>query len=178
MGFLFNLLIVFLALPLLGFLLLARIKTNKRIFGSLFKIILATIIGLVILGYGLKRLRSKKEMTRSDIYGEYIIDRTKFPGHQADWQYNHFRFRIKKNDSIYFHETEGEKIIRTTKGKIRFKEYYKSPRIEIVMENQTHHILSEIPTLYRTTWDFYYVFKSPRFFNVFFKQGKWEPIEK
>jgi hypothetical protein len=45
------------------------------------------------------------------------------------------------------------------------------------MEQPTHHILTGNPTTYRNSWDFYLVFYSSKFNNVFFKKGKWEKLD-
>jgi len=41
-------------------------------------------------------------LTQQDIYGDYIIDWDKFPGKQADWQYDNFKFSITENDQLIF----------------------------------------------------------------------------
>lgn len=100
-----------------------------------------------------------------------------FSGKQSDWQYNTFRFTIKKNDSIYFNITDKDKIIKTYKGKIDTNEIYESKRLIIKMEEPNHHILIENPTTYRQVWNFYLVFNSKKFNNVFFKKGNWKPLK-
>lgn len=106
-----------------------------------------------------------------------MINRDYFKGEQCDWQYNHFRFEIAENDSIYFHVTEGQKILETYKGRISTTTQYSSARLIISMQNPTHHIMKSNPTTYRSAWSFYLVFDSERFDNVFFKKGKWKPIK-
>ena len=96
---------------------------------------------------------------------------------QADWQYNHFRFEITKEDELLFYITDNEKIIKTYKEEVRFKSDYSSPHILLKSDSSLHHIIEEPPTLYRHVWSFYYVFESPKFGNVFFKKGHWKPIE-
>lgn len=118
--------------------------------------------------------RSPKELRQSDIYGEYIIDREIYPGHQADWQYDHFRFEILPNDSIHFYETDGERIIKSHNGMVSFLPNYIRPRLGIEIDTPRHHIIEDRPTLYRKPHSFYYVFHSPKFGNVFFRKGKWE----
>ena len=176
MGFGFNLLVILIIIPIIGVLLVSWLISGKKEVGTMLLFIIIGFIAFEILVAGLKWIRSKRNLDRGDIYGEYVIDRTKFPGKQADWQYNNFRFEIKENDSIYFHETIGAQIQKTYKGKISFKKYYKQPRLVIEMNKPGHHIFSDNPTLFRTRWSFYYVFKSPKFYNVFFKKGKWESI--
>jgi hypothetical protein len=132
------------------------------------------IFGLILLVTIIHFLTGKKELERDDIYGEYIIDRSKFPGKQADWQYNHFRFEITKQNEFLFHLTDKEKILKTYKGKVTFLEAYSRPRIVLQVDTPGHHIIEDRPTLFRTVWSFYYVFNSPKFGNVFFTKGQWK----
>lgn len=155
------------------YLLKKNTKRSRFIAKSIFGFGVMAIVVLLTL----KRLNSKIEISREDIYGEYIIDRSKFSGPQADWQYNHFRFVITPTDSFYFYETEGKKILKTHRGTVHFLEVYNRPRIVIEMDRSSHHIIESEPTLYRNTWDFNYVFKSPKFKNVFFKKGEWDALD-
>jgi len=59
---------------------------------------------------------AKKTVTKKDIYGSYTIDRSKFAGQQADWQYNHFRFEITKDQQFFFIK----QIIKTLFRRITF----------------------------------------------------------
>jgi len=52
------------------------------------------------------------------------------------------------------------------------------PLLRIHRSAEMHHIIEEEPTLYRNVWSFYYVFKSQKFGNVFFKKGKWKALKK
>ncbi|MCK6606909.1 MAG: hypothetical protein L6Q46_01245, partial [Flavobacterium sp.] len=63
---------------------------------------------------------SKKEVEKENIIGDYIIDRTKCSVKQADWQYNHYRFKITEDDKIYFYITNKEQIIKTIKGNVTY----------------------------------------------------------
>lgn len=119
----------------------------------------------------------KKELKKKDYYGEYVIDRSFFRGKQADWQYNTFRFEIKDNDSIYFYFTDENRILETYKGHIETTAPFSSERLILNMEDTVCHVLTTNPTTYRNTWDFYLVFESPKFKNMFFKKGKWKPID-
>ena len=176
MGFGFSLGLIFIILPLTAILLLTGVITRKKVTGAL-GVIWGGVFALILFSFIARFLTSQVELDRDDIYGEYVIHRDKFPGFQADWQYNHFRFEIKENDSIYFHETNGEQILKTHKGTISFKEAYRRPRLVIHMEEPGHHIMEAEPALYRQTWSFFYVFKSPKFKSVFFRQEEWEPID-
>ena len=77
---------------------------------------------------------------------EYIINRDYFKGEQTDWQYNHFRFEITEEDSVFFYVTEKEKILKTFRGNIKTTTPYSSARLIIEMEQPTHHIFTSNPT--------------------------------
>lgn len=178
MGFGFNLFVAFILIPLTGILLVIWLSTGKKIFGKSIAQIWIGIFGLVLLSGIIRSLTSKTELKKNDYYGQYIVDRDYFPGKQADWQYENFRFEIKDNDSIYFYVTNKAKIVKTYRGTITTTETYNSERLIINMEKPTHHIMTSDPTTYRSTWSFYLVFNSPKFNNVYFKKGEWEPLEK
>jgi len=179
MGFGFNLFFILILVPLTGILLIVWLFSRKLIVGKILGLIWLGIVGILTLVTILNWLTSKTELDKDDYYGEYVINRDYFKGEQTDWQYNHFRFEIMDNDSIFFYVTDKEKILKTYRGTIRTtdRRNYNSARLIIEMEEPTHHILTSNPTTYRSSWDFYLVFKSPKFYNVFFEKGKWKPIE-
>lgn len=103
MGFGFNLGIIFIVLPLSAILMILWIITKKSIFGLTLLGIYGLIILLVIVASITRPLFEKIELKKKDFYGDYVVNRDYFKGRQADWQYNHFRFEIKSNDSILFY---------------------------------------------------------------------------
>ena len=177
MGFGFNLFFVFILVPSTIILLLIWLFTKKQIFGKTLGIIWLSIFGLALFSFIVQTLTAKKQLKKKDYYGQYIVDRDFFPGKQANWQYNNFRFEIKDNDSIYFYVTENAKILKTFRGVITTTQYYTSETLIINMQQPTHHIMTSNPTTYRSAWSFYLVFYSPKFNNVYFKKGQWTPIE-
>lgn len=176
MGFGFNLFFVFILVPLIGILLVAWLLTRKKFFGKTLGLILVGILGLVMLSAIVQWLTTKTILKKKDYYGQYIINRDYFPGRQADWQYNSFRFEIKENDSIYFYVTDKEQILKVYKGTITTTKPYSSERLIINMEQPTYHIMASNPTTYRSAWSYYLVFYSPKFNNVYFKKGRWKPL--
>lgn len=177
MGFGFNLGMIFIVLPVTVILVLLLIFTRSKIIGILLGFLWAGIFGLVILSSISQSIFSKKVLDKDDFYGDYVVDRSFFEGPEADWQYNHFRFTITEDDSIFFHVTDGERIIDTYKGIIYSPGYHKSARLGFSMAKPTHHVVSSNPTIYRDVWDFYIVLKSPKYNNMFFIQDSWEPID-
>ena len=168
---------IFIVLPTSIILLLLWVFTKKKFFGIALIAMWFGMICLWILSAILQPFYTKKVLEKSDFYGEYVIDREYFSGKQSDWQYNNFRFEIKKNDSIYFYITDGKIINKTYKGKISTLAPYQSARLVVKMEKPTHHILTTNPTIYREVWDFFMVFNSPKFNNMYFRKGKWKEIE-
>lgn len=177
MGFGFNLFFILILVPSTGILLIVWLLSRKLLIGKILGLIGLGVFGLVLLSGIVRWLSSKTELDKEDYYGEYVISRSHFNGTQADWQYNHFRFEITDEDSMYFYVTEREQVLKTYRGTIRTTGAHPSERMIIEMEQPVHHILTSDPTTYRSAWDFYLVFQSPQFFNVFFEKGKWEPIE-
>ena len=177
MGFGFNLFFVFILVPFtLIFTVIVLVLGRRKLLKPLAYFWIA-VVGLIILSISFRLLRQKKKLTRNDIYGEYIIDRSKFGKNQANWQYNHFRFEITKQNELVFIETEKDTILKMSKVDISFLDTYRQPRINLHVDSARHHLIQENPTLYRTVWSFYYVFHSSKFGNVFFKKGKWKPID-
>ena len=177
MGFGFNLFFIFILVPLTGILLIAWLLFKKNWIGKILGFIWLGIFGLALLSGIGQWLTSKTELDKKDYYGEYVINRDYFKGEQTNWQYNHFRFEITDEDSIFFYVTDKEKILKTFRGSIKTTTPYSSARLIIEMEQPTHHIMTSNPTTYRSAWDFYLVFKSPRYYNVFFEKGKWKLIK-
>jgi hypothetical protein len=139
---------------LTGILLIAWLLSKKLFYGKALGLIWLGFIGLLLLSGIAGWLTSKTQLDKDDYYGEYVINRDYFKGEQTDWQYNHYRFEITEEDSIFFYVTDKEKILETFRGKIKTTTPYDSARLIIEMEQPTHHILTSNPTTYRSTWDF------------------------
>jgi energy-coupling factor transporter transmembrane protein EcfT len=125
----------------------------------------------------LKLFTTKMKLKENKIYGEYVVDKNKCAGKQADWQYNNYRFEIKKDNKIYFYITKKERIVKTIIKDIKFNNGHSSPLLDIDLKKNDFHILKENPSLYREIWTFYYVFHSEKFGNMFFTKGKWKSTE-
>jgi hypothetical protein len=177
MGFGFNLFFVFILLPLTLLLPIVSVLSKQSCFGKALGLLWIGTIMLVIISFVLRPIFSIKLLEKSDYYGEYVIDRSMFPGGNANWQYNSFRFEINDHDSIFFHATDGKRIIRTYPGTISTVKPYSSERLVLHMIKPTHHVIDENPETHRSTWDFYLTFKDSLYNNMFFVKGKWEPIE-
>lgn len=167
---------LFILAPITGILLIACLWTSDRIYLKIAGYLWLGLLCLFIIGTCLRKLTDIKVLKKSDYYGTYIINRDYFPGRQADWQYENYRFEIKENDSIYFYITNKEKIVKTYKGIISTVNHTESERLIIKIDQPTHHILNSNPTIYRSAWSFKLVFYSTKFNNVCFKKGNWKPL--
>lgn len=172
-GFLFA---IFISLTLVLWIL--KLIFKKKIINKIILGLWIFFISIPILLLIISIFTTKMELDKEEIYGNYVIDRSKCSGKQSDWQYNHYRFKITKDNKICFYITEKEKIIKTIEGKVEIKEYYTpSPRLKIIFKEPSFHIIKDNPTLYREIWSFYYVFYSEKYQNVFFKKGNWKSID-
>lgn len=119
-------------------------------------------------------LQSKVKLEKEDIYGTYRVDPDLYPGPQADWQRDHYNLTIAEDGTIALRERYDNGGTQTFTGRYEFVEGYASaPRLRIPNDVYTHHVVSDSPTLYRESWGFYYVFKSHRYGNMFFRKESW-----
>ncbi len=169
MGFGFNLFgFPILILATVG-LLIYFFATQKKIA----LIILGGLWGLTILVFILGSIadhhRTPIRLTKHNIVGEYRIDTTFFPGKNATWQYEHYKFYITDKDSILFVVMKEKEIPQTFyKHKIEYSDG--PPDLWTIVADSTHHIIRNQPTLYRGHDKYYYVFHSDKFGNVFFRK--------
>lgn len=174
-------------MPVLGLLLLTWIFTYLRWKKHHALYILLAIWIFFISGICLLRIAEPffrpMTLTQKDIYGTYVIDKDKFPGKQADWQYENFRFTITENDELIFEsliygdkwKTETVKVSYSSGYYDLDKKEYCNRKLRVHSDSANHHIIKDNPTLYRQSFNrFYYVFESEKFGNVFFKKGKWK----
>ncbi|RSK23871.1 hypothetical protein [Hymenobacter metallilatus] len=167
---------IFILVPGTLLLFLLTAVTQKKIFLKILGggwVVVATL-GIVL--FVTRPLFETIKLKKEDLYGSYIIDRSKFPGRQADWQYNTFRFTITPDDRITFYVIDGSRIVKLYVGTVYTVKPYESYRLAVSMQQPTHHIMSSNPTIYRRGRQFYLVFNSPLFGNVFFRKGDWEPL--
>jgi hypothetical protein len=113
----------------------------------------------------------KYTLSKKMVYGEYVIDRSKFSGYQADWQYEHYKIEISKDDTLHL-IVDFDGNITEYKKKIYFVNGYANARWTFVNSPDagTHHIIQSTPYLFRTRHSYYYVFYSEKYGNVFFKK--------
>jgi len=169
MGFGFNLFgFPLLLLATVGLTIYAIIKRSWRplIFVAIMwglTFILFTIVAIF------RHYQTPIRLSRQDVIGEYRIDTNFFAGTNANWQFEHFRFSITDSDSIEFKVYNDNKTIsKTYKHKVAFTGG--TPTLWRISADSTHHVISHQPTLYRGHKKFYYVFRSDKYGNMFFRK--------
>lgn len=174
---LFRYTVLFLIIILYIWLFFLGAKNKHRLDGKVILGFIAVSILACIVLYITSILAQKPILEKADYYGEYTIDRDYFSGENANWQYNSFRFKIEKNDSIILYITDGQRIINSFSGKISTVTPYSSARLKIDMGDNYHHVFDSNPTIYRESWgNFFLVFNSPKYHNMYFRKGSWEPL--
>ncbi|MDI9879462.1 hypothetical protein [Flectobacillus longus] len=175
-----NWVFILIIIPISGILVGAWDLTKKKIYIWLL-VMLWGVVGIIYLFSRRSFLQEEKlvnfPIEKKHYYGSYVIAREFFSGDQVDWQYDHFRFEIKDNDSIYFHQTNGATVNKTYRGKISTIKLDTNENLVLQMDAQTHHILKTNPRLYLKDNELFLVFKSKKYHNVYFKKGEWKEIE-
>lgn len=171
-GFGFNFLIVLVIMPLTIILTVVWVISRKAVLGKMLAIMWGGLFSLIAFIVVLQIFTTKMKVTKNKIYGNYVIDKSKFPGIQANWQYDNFKFKITKKNILHFSYKTSNGKIKTEIIPAKFLEQYYSDRLLIGKDTSRHHIIVDNPTLYRDAWSFYYVLKSDKFGNVFFKKKR------
>lgn len=102
---------------------------------------------------------------REEIIGQYEIDRSRYPGKQADWQHATYSLQISQNSAA----------VRDSRTNTKWEYpiiWYHQPdyRWTLRDKGKRHHMLTEGPDLYRQRSGYHYVFKSPLYGDVFFRK--------
>ena len=168
------LILTFIALPLLALislvLLAGFVFTRKRKYLATLGAIWFFAIGgysiLVLIAHFNKPIQLKRE----DTYGTYRIDTNFYPGTNAHWQYNRYRIEITSADSIKLIAYD---VYGRFQSKYSYRITYSTSYCGLWnAPDAQHHMLWHNPSLYRTHNGFYYVLKSKRYGNMFFRKEK------
>jgi hypothetical protein len=97
--------------------------------------------------------RKPVPLSKADIVGHYQIDTIFYTGANARWQYNHYRFTISSNDTLYFDVLNNDSIVKSFREKITYS--YGPPDLWRVESDSTYHVINHPPTLFRGHKKFY-----------------------
>lgn len=149
---------------------LAFLVTRKVEYWHLFlKVVGSTfmLIGVLLL---VRWLNSDVKLSHGDFHGDYVIDRDYFPGPNAQWQYEHYKFTIRQDDSLFFYVMAGDSVKSVFKGKMNVSTAYASARITFDMHQPVHHVFTEQPLIVRSCWGFNIVLYSPFYNHMYFEK--------
>ena len=143
---------------------------KKRDSYYLKRILLVWSIPLIFFGVlaFLAWVSSPVQVTKDTIVGCYEIDDSFYNGPNAQWQKKHFRFEVKDNDTFIFYERLADQTDKPFKGKLKWANGH--PEKWSVTMQDRHHVVNKYPTLYRGQSGFYYVLRSAKFGNMFFRK--------
>lgn len=178
MHILFYLLILIILLfPTSIFLIIGYFSKKKIFFKIGYFILIAPFILIFTISIYNFLFIDKMTVAKENIYGEYIIDRKKYDGKNANWQYEHFKIKITEDDKLHLMiYNDYGKIAKVITKKIVIYDGFSNARLKINSSPDDYHLLQENPTLYRNVWSYYYVFHSSKYGNMFFIKKPWYQI--
>jgi type IV secretory pathway TrbL component len=166
----FGILFIIIILPIILILLVVGIVTKKKIFIKAPIYFIIFLVFIATISWIINRYNEKITLKHKDYFGYYQIDTSFYPGKQAKWQFENLKLKLTANNQLLLYDKNSRnKII---KGKFTTVTPYNSARLVIISTNQSHHLLKENPTTYRSNSSFYLVFHSDKFKNVFFRKIK------
>jgi hypothetical protein len=168
MGFGFNLfglpLLILATIVLLFYSLVKKSSSALKLLGVLW----IGVVLIFVLGAVLDNYRTPIRLTHQQVIGGYRIDTGFFPGPNARWQFEHYRFLITDNDSICFFYVDEKKMVHQ-RFKLGIKYCFGPPVLWSIINDTSQNIFESGPILYRSHNRFYYVFKSKKIGNMFFR---------
>lgn len=143
-------------------------KTKDTVYLKKIKSLWVIPFTLVLLFLLLVFIFGRVDVDRGRIIGHYEVDTNFYPGPNANWQKEHYRFEITKDNKLILYEKLADSTERQYFGDINWS-FGPPDKWSISMKNQ-HHVIDKHPTLYRSNKKFYYVFKTKNFGNMFFRK--------
>lgn len=110
-----------------------------------------------------------RKLSPKDIYGVYRIDRGFYPGPNADWQYEHYQFEIKVN-TLTLTEIDDDGARHQYPWELVWSDVNTRRALWSAKKAKKHHLHFESPQLFRSYGSFYYVIRSDKFGNMFFRK--------
>ena len=197
-----------------GYVLLLIKKNTNIKWKTIGKIWLIThttpivLVAILLLAFCIKIqvdrfVKSPMTVHYHNFQGNYVINRDYFKGENADWQYDHYRLKIKK-DTLYLYIMKNGKVIKTYKRNIKYDKHYKftkqtviefptdwgyedgrrvsdslySVRADSIRHAVGHEALMRNPLLHADPFKFNLILRSERYGNMFFTKGKWKERKK
>jgi len=166
--------LVFLAVSASLAVLILKVRDKPWGFWSFIRATAVVFASLGLLINFIAFFTTPMKVDAVDIYGEYEIDRSMFPGPNADWQYETYRMEITRADELKLHQMKEGRVIATYTVPVKMLRQYSNTRLKLEPGNEPrHHMLRKSPIMIRHPWSFYYVFNSPHYGNMYFRKTDW-----
>ncbi len=143
---------------------------NSRDLLHLKKVILIWLVPLMFMSVllSLSWVLSLKKVNKDNIIGHYEVDDRFYPGSHAAWQKNTYRFEVRSGNQFILYVRLADNLEKEYKGDITWaNEATEKWSISMV---PPHHVVDPHPVLYRERFGFYYVFRTKKFGNMFFRK--------
>ena len=126
-------------------------------------------IFLVTIAYFINPLFKPMEVNQNDNFGTYEVIDNIYDVNQSKWQHDNYEIAINKDYYLRIYKLMPNRKILDS---VRFEFTGSSNnRIKLFTNPNHYHIIADSPALYRKNFNnFYYVFKSRKFGNVFFRK--------
>lgn len=124
------------------------------------------IVAVVMLSWSL----SLTQVNRDRIVGSYEVDDSFYPGSNANWQKKHYRFEVHSDNTFKLYLRLADNSEAEYLGNITWAN--ENPEKWSIAMHDPHHVVDPNPTLYREKFGFYYVFRTQKFGNMFFRKTK------
>lgn len=111
---------------------------------------------------------SPVQISKGSIVGCYEVDDRFYSGPNAQWQKKHFRFEVTSKNTFVLYERLADQTDKPFVGQVNWANQ-RPERWSVTMKTP-HHVVDRHPTLYRQQSGFYYVFRTKKFGNMFFKR--------
>lgn len=174
LSYLLLLVMVFMGIPGIIAIVLLTIRGKPWGYWTLFRATALVFASLGLFINFIALFTTPMNVGASDIYGEYVIDRTMFPGKNADWQYETYQMEITKVDELKLYQLRNGQVVETYLIPVRMLDHYRNTRLKLEPSGDIrHHILRRNPLMVRRPWSHYYVFYSPHYGNMYFRKKGW-----
>ncbi|NQZ90183.1 MAG: hypothetical protein HRT54_21685 [Colwellia sp.] len=143
-------------------------KTKNKQFLYKFSVLWLTPICFISLLMLFAWFNGLTHVDKQRIVGSYEVDTKFYPGKNANWQKEHFRFEITEDNKFYLFVRLADKSENVYQGYVKWAN--ETPEKWSITMDNPYHIIDKHPVLYRSKFDYYYVFRTQKFGNMFFSK--------
>ena len=153
------------------FFLIRYAVTRKKEYLFRLTVLWTVPFSFFLMGKTILWVTSLTSVDQDRIIGTYEVDTEFYPGPNAEWQKEHFRFEVAKGNKFILYARLADGTEREYIGRVNWAHQ----RIEkwSVDIDEPYKIVNKYPTLYRGYFSYYYVLETKDFGNMFFRKTFW-----